>query len=171
MSEQISLIEKQQQHALSISKTAGTMQLGKVMGPSYQAIIAHLEDNGIKMSEENIPFTKYNEIDWEKSNKKSLFSFIQMMFFQKWVMNIGIPCPESVPEKEDIKKMTLEAGKYLRAIHKGPYMKVGDTYKLIQKFAEDKKLKLKNYSIEFYLNDPREVSASDLETEVLVPVK
>lgn len=170
MSEQITLIERPVQPTLCIPKTASTMQLGKVMGPAYLAITNHLEAHGIQMSEENIPYTRYKQIDWTQTRKKGFLPLIQMMFFHKWVMDIGIPCPDSVPAKGEIKKTNLEAGKYIRTIHKGPYMKVGNTYQRILDFAAERHLKLKNYSIEFYLNDPREVSAAELATEVLVPV-
>ncbi|MBF0234358.1 MAG: GyrI-like domain-containing protein [Desulfamplus sp.] len=170
MSEDITMIERSEQQALCISETVGTMKLGKVMGPAYQAIMDHFKEHDIKCGEKDIPFTKYKNIDWEKLNRKGLFAMINMMFFHKWEIDIGIPCPESATGEGLIKKMQLESGKYVRTIHKGPYMKVGDTYKKIRTYAIEHNLKFENYSIEFYLNDPREIPASQLETEVLVPV-
>ena len=85
-------------------------------------------------------------------------------------MDIGIPCPDSVPGEGRIKKTRLESGKYIRMIHKGSYKKAGETYKKILNYAAEQNLKCESYSIEFYLNDPRETPTSQLETEVLVPI-
>jgi effector-binding domain-containing protein len=146
------------------------MKLGKVMGPAYMEIMESMKKQGIEVNEKNIPFTKYKNIQWDSMNKKGLFAFIHMMFFQKWDMDIGIPCTEQAKAEGRIQKIKLEKGKFLRAMHVGPYMKVGDTYNTIRSFAADKNLKLSNYSLEFYLNDPRETPAAELKTEVFVPV-
>jgi effector-binding domain-containing protein len=67
--------------------------------------------------------------------------------------------------------LTLEAGRYVKALHVGSYRKVGDTYTRIREYAADQGLgDFKPYSIEFYLNDPKEVAEQELETEVLVPL-
>ncbi len=171
MSEDISIIERSEQHALYIPETVGTMKLGKVMGPAYEKIMEYLKKQEIEMNENDIPFTRYKNIEWERMNKKGLFAFIHMMFFHKWEIDIGIPCPDAVPGEGNIRKTVLEPGKYLRTIHRGPYMKVGDTYKQMQSYAARQNIALKNYSIEFYMNDPRETPASQLETEVLIPVR
>ncbi len=157
MSEEITIVVRAEQHAVCVSEIVGTMKLSKVMKPAYQQIIDHLEQHEIKLGEDNIPFTKYKNLDWEKINKKGLFSVIDMLFFYKWDMDIGIPCPDSVKVTGNIKKTLLESGKYIRMIHKGSYKNVGDTYKKILDYAAEQKLKIENYSIEFYLNDPREV--------------
>ncbi len=166
---ELTVIERSEQHTLCISEIVSTMKLGKVMGPAYQAIMDHLKKDGIECGEKDIPFTKYRNIDWDKLSKKGLFATINVMFFHKWEIDIGIPCPESATAEGRIKKMQIDPGKYIRAIHKGPYMKVGDTYDKIRSYATEQNLDLKSYSIEFYLNDPRETPPSQLETEVLVP--
>ncbi len=171
MSEPISVVERDQRHALCISETVGTMKLGKVMGPAYHAILERLKNQNIDLGTEDIPFTVYKHMDWDKLNQKGFLATINMMFFYKWEMDIGIPCPESAKGEGNIKDITLASGKYVRAIHKGPYMKVGDTYKDIHRYASENNYTFKDYSIEFYLNDPREVPASELETEVLVPIQ
>jgi len=170
MSREISIIERTEQHALCVSEIVGTLKLGKVMKPAYQQIIDHLKQHQISLGEDNIPFTKYKNLDWEKINKKGLFSVIDMLFFYKWDMDIGILCPDTVAGAGYIKKIQFEPGKYIRMIHKGSYKKVGNTYKKILDYVAEQNHKIENYSIELYLNDPREVETSQLETEVLVPI-
>lgn len=170
MFEGISVIDRSQQHALCISETVGTLKLGKVMGPAYQSIMDHIQAADIQPGENDIPFTVYKNIDWARVGQKGFWSFIKLMFFHQWEMEIGIPCPESVKGEGRIKNFQLEAGRYIRTLHKGAYRNVGETYNAICLHAEKQNLKLKDTSIEFYLNDPREVSESELETEVLVPI-
>ncbi len=80
MSEDINIIKRSEQQTLCISEIVGTIKLGKVMGPAYQSIMDHLKKHDIKCGEKDIPFTKYNNIDWEKMNRKGLFAVINMMF-------------------------------------------------------------------------------------------
>ncbi|MFC1760619.1 GyrI-like domain-containing protein [Planctomycetota bacterium] len=170
MADDITVIERPGQFALCISETVPTMKLGKVMGPAYMEIMEHLKSQGIECSDQDIPFARYRNLDWDTLNKKGPLAFIKMMLVHKWEIDIGIPCPESTSGAGRIQAMTLESGKFVRTIHRGPYMKVGDTYKRIRAFATERNLVFKNYSMEFYLNDPCVVSADQLETEVLVPL-
>ena len=170
MSEEVTIIEKSDKNTLCISTIAPTMKLGKVMGPAYRAIMDTMAEQNVKCGDENIPYTKYKNIDWEEQNKTGFIAMFKMLFFHKWEMDIGIPCPESVTGSGSIKQKKLEGGKYLRSLHVGPYQKVGETYKKILSFAKSQNLDVKNFSIEFYLNDPKVVPAAQLETEVLVPV-
>jgi effector-binding domain-containing protein len=170
MSEEIIVIERTEQSVLCISEVTGTMKLGKVMGPAFLEIMDSLKQQNIESSEKDMPFTKYKNINWDRLDQKGIFAMFHMMFCHKWDMDIGIPCPESAVESGRIRKKTLEGGKFIRAIHKGPYMKVGDTYKKMRAYAEANNLKLRDFSVEFYLNDPRKVSPAQLETEVLVPL-
>lgn len=170
MSEEITIVTREKQIALTISDVVGTMKLGKVMGPAYESIAAELTKQGVQFGEGDIPFCKYSNLDWEQLSKKGIFSFINVMFFQKWHLEMGIPCPESAEGKDNIKKSELEAGCFVRAIHTGPYMKLKDTYEKVTTFAAENNLSFKDYSVEYYLNDPREISADQLKTEVLVAI-
>ncbi len=171
MSDEITIIERQAQHAVMIPAVVGTMKMGKVMGPAYASIMAHLKANNIELQNTDMPFTVYRNINWDEMNKKGFLATLKMMFVKKWDLEIGISCPELTPPGDEIQKLTLEAGRYLRAIHTGPYRMVGGTYTRIRNFASEQNLgTFKDYSIEFYLNDPGEVAAEELQTEVLVPL-
>jgi len=170
MSNDVTIIEKEARHALAISDIVGTMKLGKVMRPAYEEIMAAINEQGIDLAPEDVPFTLYRNIDWDSFDKKGVLATIKVMFFHKWDIQMGIPCPESAKASGRIASLTLDAGKFIRTIHKGPYMKVGDAYNKIKAFAKQENLNLKDYSVEFYLNNPREVAETDIETEVLVPV-
>jgi effector-binding domain-containing protein len=93
-----------------------------------------------------------------------------MMFLQNWYIEMGIPGKLKIGLPSDIESGEIPEGKYIRTIHPGSYMKVGKTYDRITAYAENAGLTLKDYSIERYLNDPKQISEEDLQTEVLVPI-
>jgi len=170
MSELITIVQHPSRHALAVAEKVGTMKLGKVMGPAYQEITDLLKKQNIECGAQDVPFTLYKNVNWDTMNKKGFFAMVTMLFFHQWDMEIGIPCPEQATGEGRIHSITLDEGKYIRAIHTGPYMKVGDTYTCMQHYAAEQQMRLKPLSIEFYLNDPRKVKPEELETEVLVPV-
>ena len=167
---EITRVQKEQEFALSVPKIVGTLGLGKVMAPIYESIHGVLKKNNLEFGKDCMPFARYNGVNWEELTKKGFLSAIKLFFFYKWDLNIGITCPESIPPEGPIEKMQIHGGEYLRIIHKGPYQRVGDTYEKVLLYAKTRKIKLDDYSIEFYLNDPREVAPESLETEVLLPI-
>lgn len=124
----------------------------------------------MKPPEGTPPFTIYKNLDWASLSKKGPLSMIKMMFLKKWDIEVGIMCSESTTGEDNIMKKTVDGGNFIRAIHEGPYMKVSETYKKIMDYARSNNNSVKNYSIEFYLNDPRKVPESELKTEILVPI-
>lgn len=49
-------------------------------------------------------------------------------------------------------------------------MKVGSTYDKCVAFSKQETISLKDYSIEYYLNDPKATKTEDLKTRILVPI-
>ena len=58
----------------------------------------------------------------------------------------------------------------VRTIHRGPYQKIGDTYKEIVDWAVANDVELANHTMESYINDPTAVAREDIETLILIPV-
>ena len=167
---EITIVQKKQEYALCESKIVGTLSLGKVMAPIYKSISEILKKHDIEFGDNCMPFAKYNNVNWDQLNKKGFLSAINLMFFYKWDLSIGITCPESISPEGNLDKMNIIFGDYVRMIHKGPYQKVGETYEKILEYAKREKIETGTYSIEFYLNDPRETPKNFLKTEVLVPI-
>jgi len=92
------------------------------------------------------------------------------MFTKKWNMLIGFPVKEKTEGEGNIKSGSIEKGRFVKAIHRGPYQKVGETYKLMTDYIKKENFKIKNESIEYYLNDPKTTKKEDLETIVLIPI-
>ncbi len=70
----------------------------------------------------------------------------------------------------DIEAVSIESLTCVRTIHKGPYQKVGDTYKEIVDWAEANDVELADHTMENYINDPTMVAKEDIETLILIPV-
>ena len=85
-------------------------------------------------------------------------------------MRIGMAVEAPVEGNGEIEAVAIESRKCLRTIHRGPYQKVGDTYKEIVDWAEASNVELANHTMENYINDPTTVAKEDIETLILIPV-
>jgi AraC family transcriptional regulator len=62
-------------------------------------------------------------------------------------------------------------GEALVHIHRGPYARLGEAYRHMERNMGEKGLKARGDLWEFYLNDPDECRASDLLTQIVWPVE
>lgn len=171
MSSEITIKEIPPSPALSIKAEVGTFKMAKIMGPAYEKIMAHYQANNIETTENDIPYCIYHDVDWGAMKQKGLLPMIKLMFFHTWKLEMGIPAKGACSPAENMVSAVFPSGKFLSTIHKGPYMKVSETYNKLIAYAEQNGLSFNSYSVERYLNDPREVKSSEIQTEVLVPLK
>ena len=96
-----------------------------------------------------------------------------MMFFEKWNIEMGIPCPADIAAEatDTVEATEFPSGKYIKTIHKGAYRNFRETYRKIAQYAAMNNLQLAGTSIEIYLNEPGKVDEEELETEVLAMIK
>jgi len=71
---------------------------------------------------------------------------------------------------ERIRISTLNGGRFLSLIYKGPYMGIHEAWSKTYEYAAEKGISLGIPGREYYLNDPDEVPESELMTEILVPI-
>ncbi len=169
MAHQIEVIEKEIGNALEIYEEIKMMEMPKVMGADYKKILEHLKNNNSEML--GAPYARYIGVDWEVETNKGFFGILKDVFTKKWKIQIGMVSSKKLTENGNIKPIVHENKKYVKTIHKGPYQKVGATYKALFNYIKENNLDPENESFEFYLNDPGKVSKEELETEVLIPVK
>ena len=169
MSTKIEIIEKENGNALEIYEEISMMQMSKVMGSDYTKILDYLKSQNSEML--GAPYARYLDIDWEKETNKGFFGILKDIFAKKWKIQIGMISSGKLDAKENIKPAVYENKKYVKTIHKGPYQKVGATYKALYAYIKENNLNPENESFEFYLNDPKETKKEELETEVLIPLK
>ena len=166
----IDIVELEARPALAITATAKTLKLGKVMGDAYSRIKARIDEHQLAPDSAPMPFCIYRNLDWERLNQKGLLGIFNMMFVHRWDLEMGMPVARRLDGVEDMHNIDVPAGRYIKAIHMGTYMKVGEAYERIRVFAADQNLAFRDYSIEVYTNDPTTVATKDIRTEVYVPI-
>jgi effector-binding domain-containing protein len=169
MPEQIEVIERHADGTLEIRATAAVFKMPMVIGSSLKKIVSLINEHSTIPS--GAPFVRYVNFSWDKLNNEGKFMSFIRMFTRKWEMHIGFPIVLDITPTGEIQKGLIPKGKYVKSIHRGPYKKIGVTYKSMNEWIKKEGLSVKNEAIEFYLNDPRIVKKEDLVTEILIPLK
>ena len=73
---------------------------------------------------------------------------------------------EKLEETKDFKKVICPKGSYVHYVHKGPYEKIHDIWKVLRQQIDQKGLISGQCCFEKYLNDPHETRKEDLVTEI-----
>jgi effector-binding domain-containing protein len=167
MSKNVEVIEREMEYTLEIKAEAAMWKMPMLIGKSYKSIAEYMAKKNVECS--SAPFVRYMNVNWEEVNKMSKFMMFLNMFTYKWNMLIGFPVKEKVNGEGIITAGILQKGKYIKAIHKGAYQKVGDTYAVMTDYINANNIKIRNESIELYTNDPQTTKKEDLETVVLIP--
>lgn len=80
---------------------------------------------------------------------------------------VGLP-GDTEPESPALSE--LPGGSVAVAVHRGPYGELGETYRALEAWAEAESHRLGPGPWESYLDDPWEVAAAELRTEVCWPL-
>jgi len=83
---------------------------------------------------------------------------------------VAAPVPPGEHAPEGMTCYTLPGRTMVRAVHKGPYNTVENTYNKIFAWMAEHGSKVTGLIRETYLNDPSEVAEEELLTEILVPL-
>ena len=86
-------------------------------------------------------------------------------------VDVNIPVDKEIADEGAFKCYTLEGGKFAKILHKGPYQECSTAYEKLFKWVADNGKKLTGPTREIYLNDPREVKESEIETNILAPIE
>ena len=109
------------------------------------------------------------EIDWSTVHDGALKQIMEFLF-KNQKMAIGLMVEEGTGSDGQAFGTEIPAGRYVATVHRGAYHEVGKTYKRMAEWAQDQGLELGDYSIEHYIDDPTEVEASQVRTQVYIPV-
>lgn len=94
--------------------------------------------------------------------------------FVKYKFEAAIPIPTDKANIQTTGRIILSkspSGKMIKAVHKGPYNKVADTYNKIGSYMNDNGLKERDNSFEVYINDPSNTPEEELITWIFFPVE
>lgn len=163
------IVEKEIGNVIEIENRVSMMKMAKTMGKSYSKIMSYIHINQTECSE--APYTRYPDIEWEHQTGKNIIRDISDMFFKKWHFFCGVPSGKKLHSSGDIISKILPKRKYVKAIHHGPYQKVGKLYSAMYKWIIENGHKPQKESIEYYTNDPSEVEEEEIETIVYIPIE
>ncbi len=169
MGSKIEIIEKELGDVIEIEENTYVWKMPSVMSRNFDGLYTYSK----KWSDEESPFmpyARYIGFEWEKELSKGIIANLLGMFFTKWHFFTGLQTPKKLDKNGTIRASKIENRRYVKATHYGPYHQVSHTYRQIVDWANEHNLVLDNESIEFYLNDPREVGKDKTETMVLIPV-
>lgn len=137
-------------------------------GRDYKRIAEYLSSQGAECV--GMPYARYLEMEWEREIGKGKFASVLDMLLRKWHFQVGMPSSQRLPGEVGLVSRELPLRRYAKAVHRGPYQKVGPVYAALTRWAREQGLSLECEAIECYLNDPQEFAPAELETLILIPV-
>ncbi len=168
MDQEIKIIEKEIGYVAEMGYEITMVKMASIFKKSYLKIASLLEENEID-TKLLIPYARYINVDWDAEIKKSKLKMFMEVFTKKYQIHIGIPIEKAVEEQGEVKIHLMTKTPYIQIMHYGSYHQIPQTYAKIMNWAQENGYEIKNESIEFYLNDPRQTPKDKLETEILVP--
>lgn len=168
MTESLEIVERPEERLLRVRARVPVPCMPRVMGQVYRRILDHLEACGAAPA--GPPVCRYTGFDWDELLRESRLTTLLRTFTRKWELELGIPVSGAVKAGEEMEAAVIAGGRYLQTLHRGPYRKVGETYRRLQDHVRDEGLAVRNESVEIYLNDPRTTPMDELETLVLIPL-
>lgn len=164
----IRIEEQPQLHALEIVRHAPMWKIPKILGDAFPRIDEHISAQGGKRT--GAPYVRYMEIDWEHMRNCGTLQMLWQMLTSKQLMRVGMTVEEPVTGNGEIEVIAIESAPCVTTIHKGPYQKLGDTYKKVVDWADANEVELANHTMETYINDPTTVAKEDIETLIRIPL-
>lgn len=169
MNHEFEVVEKAIGPVIEIEEWAKVWRMPATFTRDYKRIADYLTSQGAECVD--MPYGRYQDMDWElEVNKGKLATFFSLLT-KKWHFFVGMPTSKPLPAEGELKSQVLETQRYARAVHRGPYQKCVETYKVLYEWVKSQGLSLKNEAIECYVNDPHEVDEADIETVILIPIK
>jgi effector-binding domain-containing protein len=171
MMQKIQIIDKEIGHILFISQNSFMWKMSKIFSSSIIQMMEYIgiKDN-CKEAKDIKVLARYKNIDWEKERTKSNIARLFSVFFTKWEFDIIITTDKEYKNNDNIKYEYIASKKYISTTHIGEYKNLKDSYQAMGTYARENNIKLDNYSIEHYLNDPKEVLPQDLQIDISLPI-
>lgn len=134
-------------HTLAVRTRAPVEGLPQAIGEAYGGIMKYLGE--LKQQPIGMPFVIYYNLDMQDLD-----------------VEIGFPVSEQFNDSGEIKASHLPIGKVASCIHMGPYEQMKPTYDAFTEWIQQNNYKTTGVVIEYYYNDPREVSSEEIMTEI-----
>jgi len=146
------LIEQTSQPTLVIHTRTSVENLPQVLGNAYQKIAQYFGETGSQPS--GAPFVTYFNMDMQSLD-----------------VEIGFPIAKALDGRGDIQPSEIPGGKLARCLYTGPYPEIGPAYESLMQYVAKEGYQTTGISYEFYLNDPTVTPPSELQTQIMFPLK
>lgn len=140
------------QPALSIRTRTPVADMPQALGRAYGAIITHL--TGIGEAPSGPPFVCYYNMDMQDLD-----------------IEIGFPVARELPGKGEIQANVIPAGKHVSCLYTGPYEYIPQAYEALAQYIQEKGFTPTGLAYEYYLNEPAETPAQELQTRIVFPLQ
>lgn len=148
----IEMREQSYQSVLSIRTRTDITRLPGLIAESYSRIRQYLND--LDIEPEGPPFVAYYNFDMNDLD-----------------VEMGFPVDDVIPGDRDMCPGELERGRMVTCMYEGAYDGLKDVYAKMNVYIEEKGLKAKGISYEFYYNSPADVKRpEELMTRIDLPV-
>jgi len=127
-------------------------RLPQVIGESYMKIANYMQ--GIEEQPAGVPYTAYYNLDMQDMD-----------------VEMGFPVSKPLPEGEEIKAGGIPAGKAAVVMYKGPYSGMEATYDEIFEWIAEGGYQPTGVYYEYYYSFPQDVPESELQTQIVIPLK
>lgn len=145
----IELLEQAATPTLSIRRRSPVQNLPAVLGQAYGEIIEFAAAQKVNMP--GPAFVIYYNMNMDDLD-----------------LEIGFLSVERVPGNDAVQGSEIPAGKYVSAMHTGPYTEMVPLYEAMSAYMIERGLVPSGMACEFYYNSPAEVPESELKTKVLL---
>jgi effector-binding domain-containing protein len=150
-------VEAQSQPMLYVTRGAGMApeEIATVMQEAFAAIGAFIGRTGIAPA--GPPLSVYR--DWDATTGKMQ-------------IDIGFPvaAADTAKAEGDVKAGVTPSGKALKAIHRGPYKTLRETYGVLSEHIKQAGMPMPQVAWEVYITDPDQVPEDELLTEIYMAV-
>ncbi len=152
MSYQCEVKEVAHQPTLVIRRTVPIEDLGKMLGQAFGSIAQYLGELGKRPT--GPPYAAYYNDD-----------------MQNLEVEAGFPVARELPGGDDVQAGEIPGGRAATCLHTGPYSEIEAAYTAISQWMEEQGYEPTGVVYEIYLNDPEEISAEGLRTQILFPLR
>jgi effector-binding domain-containing protein len=144
--------EQPAQPTLTIRTRTSVQEIGNVLAESYEAIAQYLEELGECPA--GPPFSAYYNEDMQDLD-----------------VEIGFPVARELPGRGDIQPRQIPGGQVATCLYTGPFSGIGQAYEPLAEWMTKHGHEPTGVAYEFYLTDPDETPAEELQTQIVFPLK
>ena len=152
MSYEVTLDEQAALPTLVVRTRTSVQNLPNALGQAYGAVSGYL--GGLGQVPAGPPFSAYYNADMEDLD-----------------VEIGFPVAQALPGEGEVQAGRMQGGTVAMCRHVGPYSKIGPAYEALTAWMAENRYELAGPAYEIYLNDPGVTPHSQLQTQVIFPVR